>query len=968
MAERVVKVRLLAEISDFDRNMMKAAQAARTVGSEAEKLEQKKQAFERFGAGLMAAGTAVTAVSVLSARAAMDWESSWAGVTKTVEGTPEQLAAVEAGLRGLTSVLPASHDEIAAVAEAAGQLGIQTPNVVAFTKTMINLGETTNLSANDAATSLARFVNIMGTSQSQVSNLGSALVGLGNNYATTEAEIMEMAMRLAGAGKQVGLSEGQVLGLSTALSSVGIEAEAGGSAMSKVMIDIAASVETGGEKLDKFAAAAGMSAKEFSAQWRSDPAAALAAFVKGLSNAESQGKSTLGILADLGITEVRMRDALLRSSAAADQFAGAMAMGNEEFDRNNALTAEAAKRYETVEARLAMAGNAVRDAAIEFGQVFLPAVKDAATGVVDIAGAFGRLPDPVQGVVSVLTSAVGVTALLAGGAMLAVPKIAELKVAMELLGVTGASSRAALASMWAFLTGPYGVALVGAATATVVLSKALGDLKTSTEEFQNVIRNAESVGDLFDAADSALPWLSRLKEATSDAEAFRQKLDVIAGNDFLRGLDRSASQLKNSLADIGIELAKTAQTDLPAAQNAFRLLATEMDLSKSEQQDLLNSMGDYKKALQAQATEQDINISTMSEAENAQALLNLAMGEAPDPAREATDAYKAEADEVERLDAELSQLIDSINKANGVGQDAVATNAAYQSALAGISEEIANQKAAYKETHGTLEGFTVSLDESTAAGSANAAMLGDVAGKAQDAAAAQFEQDKATMSSKEAADKYAATLAAQRQAFIDSAVAAGFNKDEVVKLADKVFALPPEKAIKILADTGSATWAIDNLINSYNGRVIRLRAAIDRGAANQELAGIVGVGMLPHAAGALYGPGGVKEFAGGGFEPGIYPYTPGGIHKFAEEYGEAYISMDPRRRERSERVWVQAGQRMGFMNAQQASSQAQLPPIYIQSPVTGEYLLARTAEVARSEIGSYDAARERSTRGGWSGQ
>ena len=66
----------------------------------------------------------------LAAKAAMDWESSWAGVQKTVDGSPQQMAALEAGLRGLARELPATHTEIAAVAEAAGQLGIETPNVL----------------------------------------------------------------------------------------------------------------------------------------------------------------------------------------------------------------------------------------------------------------------------------------------------------------------------------------------------------------------------------------------------------------------------------------------------------------------------------------------------------------------------------------------------------------------------------------------------------------------------------------------------------------------------------------------------------------------------------------------------------------------------------------------------------------------------------------------------------------------
>ena len=69
--------------------------------------------------------------------------------------------------------------------------------------------------------------------------------------------------------------------------------------------------------------------------------------------------------------------------------------------------------------------------------------------------------------------------------------------------------------------------------------------------------------------------------------------------------------------------------------------------------------------------------------------------------------------------------------------------------------------------------------------------------------------------------------------------------------------------------------------------------------------------VTPNAAGGIYHDK-IKAFAAGGFEPGIYPHTPGGIHKFAEEYSEAYISGDPARRERSQQVWMRAGREFGF--------------------------------------------------------
>ena len=113
------------------------------------------------------------------------------------------------------------------MAEAAGQLGIATDDVLTFTRVMLDLGESTNLSADEAATALALFANITGTSAADYERLGSVIVGLVNNFATTEAEITEMAQRLASAGTLAGMSEAEILALAAAMSSVGIEAEAG---------------------------------------------------------------------------------------------------------------------------------------------------------------------------------------------------------------------------------------------------------------------------------------------------------------------------------------------------------------------------------------------------------------------------------------------------------------------------------------------------------------------------------------------------------------------------------------------------------------------------------------------------------------------------------------------------------------------------------------------------------------------
>ena len=186
-------------------------------------------------------------------------------------------------IKGMSTEIATSADDIAEVVAIAGQLGIGTDYLTEFARTMIDLGNSTDIVASEAATTLAKFANITGMDQSLFGNLGSTLVQLGNNFATTESSIMMMSMRLAAAGTQVGLSEAQILGFATALSSVGIEAEMGGSAFSKALVKMEVAAATGGEALEDFAAVSGMTAQQFKALWDADPAAAFQAFIVGLS-------------------------------------------------------------------------------------------------------------------------------------------------------------------------------------------------------------------------------------------------------------------------------------------------------------------------------------------------------------------------------------------------------------------------------------------------------------------------------------------------------------------------------------------------------------------------------------------------------------------------------------------------------------------------------------------------------------
>lgn len=298
----------------------------------------------------------------------MEFESAFAGVKKTVEATDAELAELEKGIREMAMEIPATAAELSGMAEMAGQLGIKKESILGFTRTMADLGNATNLSGEEAAKTFAQFANITKMDQGEFQNLGSAIVALGNNFATTEADIANMAKNLASAGTQIGMSQADIVGMATALSSLGLEAQAGGTAMSRMFVDMQVAAETGGDKLKSFAKIAGMSADAFAKKFKTDASGAITAFITGLSDTERNGKSAIAVLDEMGITETRLRDSLLRATNANELFAGAIEMSNQAWKDNTALTHEAAQRYETMESQVAILKNTVKDFGIEIYQ------------------------------------------------------------------------------------------------------------------------------------------------------------------------------------------------------------------------------------------------------------------------------------------------------------------------------------------------------------------------------------------------------------------------------------------------------------------------------------------------------------------------------------------------------------------------------------------------------------------------
>ncbi|MDO4285171.1 MAG: phage tail tape measure protein [Eubacteriales bacterium] len=333
-----------------------------------------KTAFTGIVTAATIAGSGIAAGIVGSISAGSEFESAFAGVKKTVNATSAELNEMRDDIRDMAKDMPQTASELSEIAESAGQLGIQTPNIVSFTRTIADLKEATNL-GDEGASEMAQFANITGMAQDQFDRLGSSIVALGNNTATTEADIMGMGMRIAAAGTQVKLSQADIMGYSAALASVGIEAEAGGSAFSKLLVNLQLAAETG-KGLSDYAAVAGMTGSQFKKAFQEDATTAINAFLGGLNDTERNGKSAIAVLTDMGITEVRLRDTLLRAANASGMFGDTLQISNQAWKENIALTNEAEQRYKTMESQADILKNKITDIGIENYDEMRPALTD----------------------------------------------------------------------------------------------------------------------------------------------------------------------------------------------------------------------------------------------------------------------------------------------------------------------------------------------------------------------------------------------------------------------------------------------------------------------------------------------------------------------------------------------------------------------------------------------------------------
>ncbi|WWT40122.1 tail length tape-measure protein T [Staphylococcus phage PT1-1] len=279
-------------------------------------------------------------------------------------------------------------------------------------------------------------------------------------------------------------------------------------------------VQNGGKELQGFASIAGKSGTEFAQIWKSDPYRAVQLFEEGLAKQNKEGHNVKAMLKELGITELRETDTVLRLANGNEQLALARRNANKGWSEGNALSKEAETKYKTLGNQMKIFMNHVRDLGIELGATLAPVLIGVMKVLTPMIDALAKAPTPVKGLVIAL-------ALIPVAAVPVLASLAAITGSMGLVGqAMNTASKGAMANSrsmriyatsMGLLTNPIKTtgsalqSLAGRMRGTGKASKVLkNDMVASSVGMVTAGKNAGTAGGFFSKFGGKLKWVASL--------------------------------------------------------------------------------------------------------------------------------------------------------------------------------------------------------------------------------------------------------------------------------------------------------------------------------------------------------------------------------------------------------------------------------------------------------------------------
>jgi len=322
-------------------------------------MRKQGQFMSNVGGIAIRAAVPVLGLGIAAGKVAMDFETAMVEIQKVTSKAVSK--EMEIRIRDMAKTIPIAQTELAGMAADAARFGIRgSENIDMFTRAVAKMSIATDLTTEEAGVSFAKINELTGLSAKQTENLGSAINTLSNNYATSAGEIVQSMLRSSAAASSFGLSATEIAGLSAQINAVSESAERGGTRMRTLFMEL-----QNPKKVESYAKAIGMTAYQFEALQKSNPAAALFSLVDAI---DQNGQAARNLRKVAGSESVQALAAMAKNT---DKTKMAMIEAKQSFIDNTSLQKEFGDASKTTAMKIVLLKNKIKELAIKHGPKLL---------------------------------------------------------------------------------------------------------------------------------------------------------------------------------------------------------------------------------------------------------------------------------------------------------------------------------------------------------------------------------------------------------------------------------------------------------------------------------------------------------------------------------------------------------------------------------------------------------------------
>ena len=325
-----------------------------------------------------------------TAGAAIEFESAFADVKKVVEASDSQFANMRQTILKLSKTIPITASGFAAIYAAAGQSGLANEELESFAEATAKVATAWETPVGETGEALAKIKTALGRSVTDTVLLADAINEIGNTSAANAPALLEYTNRVAAFAETAGFSAEQALAFGGAMIGSGFEPEVAATSFRNLTKAL-----TTGENATKRQRAAfkqlGLDGIKVAKGMQKDAVKTTLSVLNRLKKLPEWQQ--ISVMEAVFGSEARALAPLLKSTDELQRLLGTV---SKQTNYAGSSFKEYEIRAKTTANALQLLRNNLAAIGIEMGDRMLPAINDAAAGVLDLLKSLGDRATPLD--------------------------------------------------------------------------------------------------------------------------------------------------------------------------------------------------------------------------------------------------------------------------------------------------------------------------------------------------------------------------------------------------------------------------------------------------------------------------------------------------------------------------------------------------------------------------------------------